>query len=61
VKYCPLPLPAKDNIKMLAQKITHLAPNTTSQIISKSISKDGGRASYRGLLKIVEGAAQLQE
>jgi len=37
-------------------KITHLAPNTSSQIISKSISKDGGRASYRGLLKIVEGA-----
>ncbi len=37
-------------------KITHLAPNTTSQIISKSISKDGGRASYRGLLKIVKGA-----
>ncbi len=37
-------------------KITHLAPNTTSQIISKSISKDGGRGSYRGLLKIVEGA-----
>src|SRR5690606_37147140 len=37
-------------------KITHLAPNTTSQIISKSVSKDGGRASYRGLLKIVEGA-----
>jgi Fe-S cluster assembly protein SufB len=37
-------------------KITHLAPHTTSQIISKSISKDGGRASYRGLLKIVEGA-----
>jgi len=33
-------------------KITHLAPNTTSQIISKSISKDGGRSSYRGLLKI---------
>jgi len=37
-------------------KITHLAPHTTSQIISKSISKDGGRASYRGLLKIAEGA-----
>jgi Fe-S cluster assembly protein SufB len=37
-------------------KITHLAPNTTSQIISKSISKDGGRASYRGMLKIAEGA-----
>ncbi|MFZ4814038.1 MAG: Fe-S cluster assembly protein SufB [Phototrophicaceae bacterium] len=37
-------------------KITHLAPNTTSQIISKSISKDGGRASYRGMLKMVKGA-----
>lgn len=37
-------------------KITHLAPNTTSRIISKSISKDGGRASYRGLMKIAEGA-----
>ncbi len=37
-------------------KITHLAPNTTSRIISKSVSKDGGRATYRGLLKIVEGA-----
>lgn len=37
-------------------KITHVAPNTTSQIISKSISKDGGRASYRGLLKIIKGA-----
>jgi Fe-S cluster assembly protein SufB len=37
-------------------KITHLAPNTSSRIISKSVSKDGGRATYRGLLKIVEGA-----
>ncbi|MBE2268531.1 MAG: Fe-S cluster assembly protein SufB [Anaerolinea sp.] len=41
-------------------KITHLAPNTTSQIISKSISRDGGRASYRGLLKIVEGADNVK-
>jgi Fe-S cluster assembly protein SufB len=41
-------------------KITHLAPNTTSQIISKSISKDGGRASYRGLLKVVEGADHIK-
>ena len=37
-------------------KMTHLAPNTTSQITSKSISKDGGRASYRGLVKIRKGA-----
>lgn len=41
-------------------KITHLAPNTTSQIISKSISKDGGRGSYRGLLKVAEGAHNIK-
>ncbi len=38
-------------------KVIHLAPNTTSNIISKSISKGGGRASYRGLLKVIKGAA----
>ncbi len=37
-------------------KIVHGAPNTTSQVISKSISMHGGRASYRGLLKVYEGA-----
>ena len=37
-------------------KVVHVAPNTTSRIISKSISKAGGRSSYRGLLKIHEGA-----
>jgi len=37
-------------------KVVHAAPNTTSQIISKSISKGSGRASYRGLCKIYDGA-----
>jgi Fe-S cluster assembly protein SufB len=37
-------------------KLVHCAPNTTGQIISKSISKNGGRASYRGLVKVEEGA-----
>ncbi len=37
-------------------KVVHGAPNTSSKIISKSISKNGGRASYRGLLKVVKGA-----
>ena len=37
-------------------KVVHGAPNTSSKIISKSISKDGGRASYRGLLKVSKGA-----
>jgi Fe-S cluster assembly protein SufB len=33
-------------------KIIHVAPHTSSKITSKSISKDGGRTSYRGLLKV---------
>src|SRR3989338_8202232 len=37
-------------------KAVHLAPNTSSRIISKSVSKDGGRATYRGLLKVAKGA-----
>ncbi len=37
-------------------KVIHLAPNTSSNIISKSISSGGGRASYRGLLKIAKSA-----
>ena len=37
-------------------KLVHCAPNTTGQIISKSISKDGGRSSYRGLVKVEKGA-----
>ena len=37
-------------------KMVHFAPNTTSKITSKSISKNGGRASYRGLLKVYQGA-----
>ena len=37
-------------------KLIHAAPNTSSQLISKSISKGGGRASYRGLLKVAKGA-----
>ncbi|MEZ6109514.1 MAG: Fe-S cluster assembly protein SufB [Pirellulaceae bacterium] len=37
-------------------KLVHCAPHTTGQIISKSISKDGGRSSYRGLVKVEKGA-----
>ena len=37
-------------------KVTHLAPYTTSQILSKSVSKGTGRASYRGLVRINPGA-----
>jgi Fe-S cluster assembly protein SufB len=41
-------------------KVVHVAPNTTSRIISKSISRGGGRSSYRGLLKVHEGAVNAK-
>ena len=37
-------------------KLVHEAPHTTGQIISKSISKNGGRSSYRGLVNVAPGA-----
>ena len=37
-------------------KMVHCAPHTSSRIISKSISKDGGRSSYRGLVKVANDA-----
>ena len=36
-------------------KMVHAAPNTTSTVVSKSISKAGGRTSYRGLVKVYPG------
>ena len=41
-------------------KVVHCAPNTSSRIISKSISKNGGRASYRGLVKVEKGATNCR-
>ncbi|MDT5008048.1 MAG: Fe-S cluster assembly protein SufB [Mycobacterium sp.] len=37
-------------------KMLHLAPNTSSNIVSKSVARGGGRASYRGLVQINKGA-----
>ena len=37
-------------------KCVHVAPHTSSVITSKSISKNGGRSSYRGLLEVAKGA-----
>src|SRR5919202_172442 len=37
-------------------KAVHVAPHTSSVITSKSISKNGGRSSYRGLLEVAKGA-----
>ncbi|HEX8053956.1 MAG TPA: Fe-S cluster assembly protein SufB [Thermoleophilaceae bacterium] len=41
-------------------KIVHAAPHTTSNIFAKSISKDGGRSSYRGLLEVAKGATEAR-
>lgn len=41
-------------------KMVHFAPNTSSKITSKSISRGGGRASYRGLLKVYKGAHDVK-
>jgi Fe-S cluster assembly scaffold protein SufB len=41
-------------------KAVHCAPRTSSKIISKSISKDGGRAGYRGLVKVQKGAVDCK-
>jgi Fe-S cluster assembly protein SufB len=41
-------------------KVLHLAPDTSSKVTSKSISKGGGRSSYRGLLKVIKGATNAR-
>ncbi len=41
-------------------KILHYAPNTSSRITSKSVSKDGGRTTYRGMLKVAEGCYNVK-
>jgi Fe-S cluster assembly protein SufB len=41
-------------------KMVHCAPHTSSRIISKSISKGGGRASYRGLVKVNKDATHCK-
>lgn len=41
-------------------KAIHLAPDTTSRITAKSVSKDGGRTSYRGLLHVAKNANNVK-
>lgn len=41
-------------------KMVHLAPNTTSKITSKSVSKSNGRTTYRGLLHVAKGATNVK-
>jgi Fe-S cluster assembly protein SufB len=48
----------KGQVQDTGAKAIHLAPHTTSTIRSKSISKDGGIANYRGLIKVSPKAAK---
>jgi Fe-S cluster assembly protein SufB len=48
----------KDQHQDAGAKVIHAAPNTSSRITSKSISKAGGRASYRGLVKVYPNAVK---
>jgi len=41
-------------------KAVHMAPNTTSSIVSKSISKGGGRTTYRGLVRVEKGCTNVK-
>lgn len=41
-------------------KAVHLAPNTVSRITSKSVSRDNGRSTYRGLLHVAKGATNVK-
>lgn len=50
----------KGQLQDAGGKAIHFAPDTSSKITSKSISKDGGRASYRGLLKVYKGAHNVR-
>ena len=46
----------KEQVQDAGAKMLHFAPNTSSRIVSKSISKEGGRTSYRGLVQVSPGA-----
>ncbi len=50
----------KNQVQDAGAKIIHMAPNTTSQITSKSVSKDGGRTTYRGLLRVAKGCKNVK-
>lgn len=41
-------------------KMVHLAPDTTSKITSKSVSRNNGRSTYRGLLNVAKGATNVK-
>jgi Fe-S cluster assembly protein SufB len=45
----------KDQEQDAGGKMIHLAPDTTSRVVAKSASKDGGKTNFRGLVKMIKG------
>lgn len=54
--YIGIAYAGKDQYQDTGCKVYHLAPNTSSNVLSKGISVDGGISSYRGLIYINKGA-----
>lgn len=52
-----LALAGRDQHQDTGARMIHLAPDTHSRIVSKSISKDGGRSSFRGDVRVAKGAS----
>jgi len=50
----------KNQLQDTGAKIVHLAPDTTSKITSKSVSRANGRSTYRGLLRVKKGATNVK-
>jgi len=50
----------KDQHQDTGAKMVHLAPNTTSKITSKSVSRLNGKSTYRGLLSVAKGATNVK-
>ncbi len=50
----------KDQHQDTGAKMVHLAPNTSSIVTSKSVSRNNGRSTYRGLLHVAKGATNVK-
>jgi len=50
----------KDQHQDTGAKMVHLAPNTTSKVTSKSVSRLNGRSTYRGMLNVAKGATNVK-
>ena len=56
----PIAFAGKNQHQDTGAKMVHLAPDTTSKVTSKSVSRANGRSTYRGLLKVAKGATNVK-